>query len=802
MWDRLRLDARHALRALRRRPGYAAACIATMALVLGANTALFAALNATLFRPIPLRAGDRLVRLLQLPPGVTDRRRATQLTEAALIEFRQSRSLRGLASYQIRDRVLHVAGDPHVVRGAEASAGLLALSPDPVELGRVYDEAEDESGAAVVVLGWTLWQRAFGGARDVLGRTVQVEGAMYTVIGVLPRSFPPHFIDAQLWLPLGVGATVADGGRGRQNLTTLGILADGVTLRQADAEIAQLMTNVTARLPDAMRGERAGVMEMREWLYGTYRAPFTVLSGAMVLLLILACTNLAGLALAQARSRASEMRLRRALGSTRAGIVRLVLVETALLNAVGALIALPLASVMLPLLMRLDAAASKALGPVSLDWRVMAYAFASALLVSAVAAAVPGLLASAEGGAVRDTASSGRTHGSRVSERWRGGLLIAQTAVCLALLIGCALLLRALQRSSSIDPGYEVAGVLTAQMRLSPERHATEEERIRIVDEVLARIRGLPGVVGAATVLNEFVPGGAWVTTITIEGRPPDEGPRNVNLRRVTPAYFNTMNVPIVQGRSFDARDNLAAVRSVVVSRAFVDRLLSGEEPIGRRVVRGELVWTIVGVAEDVADVSLVQTPEPTLYIPWHQSNTANSPLALLVRTQGDPVSLGPALVRAVREVDPAVPVYRIQPLAQFIADSLAPQRFRVALLSWLSIVGLILGAVGIAGLTAQTIGERMSELGVRMALGGRREALWAAAIGRQLLRVAIGAGIGLLLALVAGRLAAPLLPELRGFDAFATAGASGILIIAATISAAIPATRVLRLDPARILRP
>jgi putative ABC transport system permease protein len=801
MWDRLLSDCRHALRALRRRPGYAIACMATMALVLGANTALFAAVNATLFRPIPLRHSERLVRLLQLPPGVTDRRRSLQLNEASLIHFRQSRTVHDLVSWNIRDRVLHVDGAPYVVRAADASAGLLALSPSPVVLGRAYTEAEDVARAAVMVLGWATWQQAFGGADDVIGRTVQLDGAPFEVIGVLPRAFPPHFMDAQVWLPLGAGATVADGGAGRANLTTLGVLASGFTIAQADAEIARLMEDVSARLPAALAEERAGVMGMRDWLFGSYRAPFLVLAGSMVLLLILACANLAGLALAQIRARAGEMRLRRALGGTRAGIVRLVLLEVTILNVAGAAAGLVVAAALLPLLMRIDATASRTLGTVSLDWRVAAYAFASALLVSLVAAAVPGLLAG-EGDAARDGESTGRLHGGRGRERWRGGLLIVQTAVCLALLVSCGLLLHALERSASISPGFDANEVLTAQLRLSAQRHATPEVRVRVVEDVLDRIRALPGVVDAATGLSDFVPGNAWVTTISVGGGSSEERrPHSVQLRRVTPAYFRALRIPMLQGRAFDERDHLDSPPAIIVSRTFAERLLAGDEPLGREVERSGRLWTIVGVVEDVADVNLVQPPEPTIYLPWHQSNTTNSPVALVIRTNGDPTLLGTSVLRAVRELDPGLPVYGVQPLARFIADSLAPQRFRVALLAWLAAVGLILGAIGIAGLTAQTIGERMGELGVRLMLGADRYRLCASAVARQLGRVAVGCALGVGLALGTGRMAAALLPELRGFDAPATLSAAAILLAAAAAAAAIPASRVLRLDPARILR-
>jgi putative ABC transport system permease protein len=802
MVDRLILDCRHASRAIRRRPGYAAACVATMALVLGAGAAVFAAINATLFRPLGLAGEDRVVRVFELSPGVTDATRATPPHEASLLEFfRESRTLRAFAAYQVRERVLAGVAEPRVVRVAEATAAVLAMAPDPTVLGRAFTTEEDDRRERVIVLDHRFWREALGSNPDVIGKAMLLDGEPHTVMGVLARGFPPHFIDVQVWTPLGLGASVTGDAVGRANLTTMARLVEGTTIAQADAEIRSLMRDVSARLPKSLDGWTAGVMSVREWRYAQYRKPLAVLAGAMVLLVLVACVNLASLVLARVRARAGELALRRAMGATHADLFRLIGLEVLLLDLAGAACGLVLARAMLPILFRIDSEATRGLGPVTIDGRVIGFAFISALLVTLLAALLPGLHA-ASGDATRSDGITARTHGSRRSERWRARLLILQTSMCLALLVACGLLVRALTRSSAIAPGFEAQGVLTAQLRLSASRHDTPEKRVRVIDDLLERVRAVPGVTEAATGLNDFIPGNEWITSVEIAGRPsPDGRPYTVHLRRITQDYFRTMRITMLRGRGFDQRDGPDATTAIVISEAFARRFWPDEDPVGNQVLRSGRVWTVIGVAGNVADIDLVRAPEPTIYLGWSQSSTTNSPVALIVRTAGNPAALAPELRRVVRELDPTLPLDRVQPLTTFLDDSLAPQRFRTALLAWLSFIGLILGAVGVAGLTAQTIGERLPELAVRLVLGGNRFAIWRSAIGRQVRRVAIGSLLGALLSIVGGRVAATLLPEIAGFDA-ATLAVSAITLLAATTAAsALAAMRILRLDPAGVLR-
>jgi predicted permease len=794
-------DVRQAVRALRTRPGYLWTSVVTLAVVLGASTALFATINVTLYRTVGLRESERMVRVYALPPGVTDPDQSTPLHELTVLAFRaSSRTLRSMASVDIRERVLSGDGAARVVRDGAITREMFEHAVQRVTMGRAFTAVEDVGRARLVLLSHGLWQQSYGGRPDVVGRTLRLDGEPYEIIGVTPARFLPDFIEADVWTPLGIGPAITDGGTGRSNLATMARLAPGVTAAEADREIESLMKEVEARGPVRLKGWSAGVSSIREWRYGSLREPFSVLAGAMVLLVLIACVNIAVMALAQVSGRSDELGLRQALGATRRSLARMILVEVTLINLAGAALGLLVAAGVLPLLLRIDPEATRILGTPPIDWRVSVYAFAVALVTSCLAAVAPALQASAP--QARAGGATSRSHGSRSRERWRAALLILQSAIALALLASGGLLVRALQASTRVDPGFRAAGVLTAQLRLSPARHATPEIRVQIVNELLQRIEATPGVTSAALGLNDFIPGNAWITAVHIEGRPTPTGEAHtVQLRRVSNGYFGTMEIASVQGRTFDERDAPGTPISMVVSRTLAERFWPGEDPIGKRVERTGRMWTVIGVVEDVNDVNLLAEPEPTIYLPWNQANTANTPMALVLRTNGDPLALATPLRAAVASVDPLLPLDRVQPLEKFLDDSIAPQRFRAALLAWLGAAGLVLGAIGIAGITAQSIGERMPELGVRLALGAHRVTLWRSAIQRQLGRVLLGALAGIVLAVLAGRVAASLLPELRGFDAPTVVVAAFVLALTAAVAAAVPAARVLRVDAARILR-
>jgi putative ABC transport system permease protein len=799
-YAQLMFELRQAYRGLIRRPAYTAATIGTLALVIGVNAALFAAINATLFRPIPLRSGERTVNLFLMPPGVSDPKYRNPLHPIDLVRFRErSRTLTHIGGFATADRVLGAGADPAVVATAAVSAELLTLSLQPPMVGRTFTIDEETRKESLIVLSYGAWRRRFGGDPGVLGRTVQLDGEPYTVIGVMPNGFPPPFMAADIWTPLGF-TTAAPLDVARTNIVTIAQLADGVTHEQANAETAGIVRDLGRELPKTHQGWTGGILSYRSWQFGNFRAPLTILFGGVIVLLLIASCNIASLTLAQVTSRSGELALRRAIGATRWSVARLVLLEIAIVNTVGVALAIGIGGWLLPALLSIAPATTQTLGVVTLDWRVALFAAGCAVLSSLTAGLVPAFTASDTSPAVN--ASTVRSTGSRDRQRWRKALLIAQTALSVALLVTGDVLMRAYVRTSHLALGYEPAGVLTAQLQLPPSRYATGPERVAAMERIFDRVAAIPGVTQAGATMNRFTPGFAYLSLVEIENQTAaDTGGATVQFRRVSDSYFATMRIRLLQGRVFARTDSLSAPAVGVVSRSFADRYWPGGDAVGRRVKRGQAWMTVIGVVDDVSDVDLLQPPEPTVYAAWSQTANVAFPMGLVLRTSGEPEALAPALREAVASVDPLLALDRIQSMETFLADSLAPQTFRSTLMLGLAMVGLFLGAIGIAGVTARTIAERMPEFGVRLALGCGNADLWRSVVVHQLRVVLTGAAVGVGLAVVASRLLASMLPETARFDASVVAVAVVLLAATAAVAAAIPASRVLRLNPLAILR-
>jgi len=792
-------ELRQVIRGLIRRPIYAAASIATLTLVVGVNAALFAAVSATIFRPIPLKSGERTVQIYLLPPGVSDPAQRNPLHAIDLVRLRErSRTLTRFAAFTTSERVLGTEAEPVVVSTAPVSAEMLRLAVEPPLFGRIFTDEEESRKAPLVVLSYGAWQRRFGADRGVVGRKVQLDGEPYTVIGVMPSRFPPKFLDAELWTPLGITTSAADDGR--TNIVTIAEIARGATFEQANAEIGDLVRGLARELPRTHHGWSGGIVRYRDWQFGAFKAPLTVLFCGVLVLLLIACCNIATLTLAHVTARAGELAMRRAIGATRWSIARLVLLETLVINAIGAALALGAGAWLISGLRAIAPATTDTLGDIGVDWRVALFAAACAIVVSILAGLVPAMAASDSAPAVNTSAP--RSTGTRSRHRWRDAMLVAQTALSIALLVTGGLLVRAYLRTSHLALGYDPAGLLTAQLQLPPTRYASGPERVAAMERIFDRVASIPGVVQSGATMNRFTPGFAYITLVDIENQPtPDGSGHSVQFRRVSASYFSAMRIRIREGRVFDRRDSLSTPLVGVVSQSFADRYWPGLDPLGRRVKRGSAWMTVVGVVDDVSDVDLLQAPEPTLYAAWAQTANVAFPMAIVLRTAGDPEAMATPLRAAIRSVDPMLALDRIQSMSTFLSASLAPQTFRTTLMLLLAAVGLMLGAVGIGGVTARTVAERMPEFGIRLALGCDGSRLWRDVIVQQLRTVLAGAVLGIGLAAAASRVLASMLPETAGFDGAVVAAAVGVLAVTVTLAAAMPASRVLRLNPLVILR-
>ena len=665
MFERVLFDLRQAARSLRRRPAYTVSSVVTLALVIGVNAALFAAINATLFRPVGLTSGERTVTVFMMPPGLSDPKYRNPFHAIDLVRFRErSRTLTHIGGFTPQDRVLGTGDEPTVLSTMLVSAELLRMAPEGPLLGRGFTEAEEERQEHLIVLSYGAWQGRFGGDPAIVGRGVELDGEPYTIVGVMPRSFPPKVLEADLWTPLGIRA-VASPTDARTYILPIAELAGGASMAQADGEARAIIADLARELPNTHHGWTGGVIGYREWQYGAFRTPLIVLFLAVTVLLLIASSNIASLTLAHVTARGGELALRRAIGASRSAVIRLVLVEMALVNVIGAALAFALGTWMLPVLLAIAPATTKVLGQVTMDWRVALYAMACGALSSIAAGLLPAWsaadTASALQGANRSTPTKGR-------QRWRTLLLASQTALCVALLVSGGLLVRALDRASRITPGYDPHNVLTAQMRLPPARFSTPMSRVTAIEQVVARLSAIPGVTHAGATMNRFIPGFSYQTALAIENRPtPDGSQHTVQFRRVSDSYLETMRIRLLRGRNFSPADTLSTLPVGLISESFAKRFWPDVDPIGRRVVRGSGFMTVIGVVADVSDVDLLLPPEPTLYASWAQTSNAAFPTGLVVRTSGDPLADAQAVRSAVTSVDPALALDRLAPLEKFL---------------------------------------------------------------------------------------------------------------------------------------
>ena len=801
----LRRDLQHALRVLVGRPGLSIVRIATLALVLAAGGAVISVANALFLRPLPFAEGDRLIRIYTLPPGTSSFNDANPLHPLEFLRFRASpgpfEAIEGAWGQQ---RAVSGDGEPESMRCAAVSAGFFQLLGASPVVGRTFTEDEVRDGRQVVVLSHGLWTRRFGASPSVVGSTMTIDREPHEIVGVMDRRFEPAYVESQFWTPLPIreGNIILPGATFIQ---TLGRLRSDRTLRQAEAELQAALAPIAAESPNTLKGWQVYARTLRSAQFGSQSRALVLLLASIAALSLIAAANLANLTLADVLHRRAELAIRAALGATRWALVWPELLQSLVLAAVGGCIGLAIASWVLPAIIALDPSSQLRTAEFALDWRVMLGALSLAAVVMATAAVVPAVRVARADVASSLAEGGRRSIGSRGTMRLRAWLVATETALALILVSSGALVAAALERTSRVDPGFVADGVLTAQLRLSPSAYDTAEKRVQFVEQVLQRVRAVPGVADASTTMNLFQPGFAFVTLVTIEGRPtPDGQPHTVQFRRVSPGYFRTLRIPEFRGRTFDSRDVPSGLRSAVVSRSFAERFWPGEDPIGRRFQRGgsDAPWTtVIGVVGDTFDVGYGQPPAPTVYLPYAQNNVATSPVSLVVRSAGDPLAIAPQVKGAVREVDSAQPVADLATLQTFLDDSLGPQRFRSVLLGAFALLGLVLAMLGIYAVTARSVVERTREVGVRMALGGSPRRVWLGLSLGALRPFGAGAIAGGLGAVAVAVLLAGVFPEVQSTPRLQAVPAALLLVAAGIVTAVAGARRVTRIDPLIALR-
>jgi putative ABC transport system permease protein len=799
-------DLRLATRTLLARPGLSLVRVITLAVVIGAASAVLLVVNATLIRPLPFGTPERLVRLYLQPPGTTSFTQANPLHPQVFVGYREQvpASLEAIEGIWARDRSVTGNGEPDNVPAAAVSPGLFTLLGATPMLGRVFTDDEAREARRVVVIGHGFWSRRFGRNATAIGNTLVIDRESYEVIGVMPASFNAVFVRSEFWTPLEVRAGNLIN-PGASFIQTVARLRPGASLEETQAALQAVLTSVarddnTARL----KGWQAGVRDLRDAQYGRQTRPLLLLLASVLALSLIAAANLGNLTLADVLHRRGELAIRSALGASRAALLWPEVVQSLLIAAAGGVLGLGAALLALPAIVRLDPANLITPDAFAVDWRVVIAVSVLSFAVISTAAILPARRIAGADVAAALAEGGRRSAGGRSQERLRGWLVATQTALAMMLISTGALLAAAFERTAGGDPGFRAENVLTAQLRLAESAYATPQSRVAFVDTVLTRVRGIPGVIDASTTLNLFVPGFTFKTLVHIEAHPrPDGQLHTVLFRRISPGYFSTLRIRELAGRTFDSRDTPTSMPAAVVSRLFANRFWPGEDAIGQRIRRGVgNAWlTVIGIVDDVQDLGYGQPADAIIYIPFAQNNVVTAPISLVVRTSGDPLTFVPAVKAQIWEVDPAQPLASVGTLEQFLKDSLGPQRFRSVLLGIFSGVGLLLAAIGIYAVTSRTVAERTREAGVRLALGGRPARVWWTVAGRSLRAFAIGVLAGSIGAIAAAGILASLFPEVEATSRLYAVPALALLLCAGVGTALAAAHRVTRLDPLKALR-
>ncbi len=809
-------DLRYGARMLLKQPGFSLICIAALALSIGANTAIFSAANALLLRPLPVEDIDRLVVPVTLREGF-DPFGSPFLEYAAYRDRAHCFSSSGVAT--ARSFNLTGRGEPERVRGATVMANYLStLGIKPV-LGRTFSADDDRPGGSpVALISYGLWQKHFGNNADVISQSLNLDGRNYNIAGVMPPGFDLPGI-ADVWVPLQTDIdSLPLTERAATNNTIVARLRPGVSLGQADAELKAITRQLEQEYPDFRRGWTVKVVSLRQDLLGdlegrVHNALFALMAGVAFLLLI-CCANVANLQLARGVARERELVLRRALGAGRWRIARQLLTENMLLAVLGGMAGLLFAYWLLPILAWLNPIQGISLGAFfhnfSIDRRVLAFA----LCVSVLTGVAFGLLPALKGAGAHELMpriKQGDQHsrGDVAGRRWLNGLIVAEIAIALTLLICGGLMVQSFQRLQHVALGFNPDNLLTMKMVLPVTKYSEYRQRITFADEVVERTRNLPGVESAGTTTNiPLERETAYDAIFDVEGRP-SANPNDVPItahRIVSPGYLETMGVTLIRGRLINKSDRADSLPVVVVSEEFARKAWPGEDAIGKRVRRiraGQIFpWmTVVGVVKDVKeDLFNYRIKRPVWYVPYAQVEN-NFPLNLVVRTRIDPKSLTAALRDVVRTADPDQPISNIMTMNTILSNVLVTERFGAVLMGTLAISGLMLASIGLYGVMAYAVKQRTGEIGLRIALGAQRKHVLALFMGEGIKLTLLGVIIGLIAAWAATRLLVSLLFGLGATDAPTFCAISLVLGLVGLIACYFPARRALSVDPIIALR-
>jgi putative ABC transport system permease protein len=801
-------DLRFAFRSLRKSPGFALVSILTLSLGIGANTAVFSMIRGVLLRPLPYENGDRLVYLRQPAPlaGVENAR----FSVPELADYRQrSRALSSLVEYHSMPFILLGRGEPRRVQTGVVSANYFEVLGVRPLLGRGFRAGEDQTGAEpVLILSHGFWQTRLGGDPGIVGRTFEMNDRIHTVIGVLPP-VPQYPAENDVYMPSSScpfrSAPFVVNTRTARMLHLFGRLAPAATLDQANSELGGIATAVRAENPSAYpsgQGFTISAASLHDEMTNRARPTLLLLLGTTAFVLLIAAANIANLTLARLVRRSREMALRSALGADRARLFRQLLAEGGLLASAGGLLGLGLAAGVMRLLTSFAARFTPRAAEIALDGEVLAFTAVVCLLTGLTFAALPALPSRA------DLVSALKEGGAAVSgggsQRVRAGLVVAQVAVSMVLLVGAGLMLRSLLALQAVDPGFEAQRVLTMTLDLNWSRYTSNELILGFHDRLHARLAGQPGVVSAASSMTFPLDGHRRINlAFVIEGQPAAEpGAQPIgDLRSATPEYFQTLGIPLVTGRLFTPSDGPESPDVAIVNRALARRYFGSESPLGRRISAdsGQTWITIVGVVGDVRQYGLESEPADEVYLPFSQLPIREG--SFLVRTSADPAGMARRIGEEVLAIDPGQPLANVQTLEEVRGENLASPRLTTTLLLLFALVALCITAAGLGGVVAFSVSQRTQEIGVRMALGAGRGEVLGMVLRDGLRLVAFGLALGIAAAILLTRLMTGLLFQVEATDPITFASMALVLMLIAAAACLAPARRASTVDPMIALR-
>jgi len=808
--DGLNKDLRFAFRGLLKRPAFTAIAVITLGLGIGATTAIFSVVNSVMLRRLPYRTAERIVAIRELNP---DGKRI-QVTGPNFLDWRaQNTVFEHLAAIKTTNANLTLADQAERIDLAQTSANFFDVFGVGPQQGRLFVAGDEQAGhTPVVVLSDALWRRRFAADPSVIGKPVTLDGNSYTVVGIVPPDF--RYPDkTEAWLPpLKLApemnpAIEPTQRRGAGYLSAVALLKPGVTVAQAAGEMETITSRLRQQYPDTNNRRFNQVLSLQTHLIGDSRTMLWLLFGAVVFVLLIACANVANLLLASAVSRSKEMAIRTALGASRWRVIRQLLTESAILALTGGLLGLFLSSYGVTAITKLLPQEFPRVNEIGMDWRVFGFTLGASLLTGFIFGFAPALQISRTDVQEAMKENARGTAGSSRNTRLRHALIVTEVALSVVLLAGAGLLFRSFMHLQAVDAGFTPQQVLTARLSPAGPQFDEDTDTVNFYDQVLDRARAIPGVESVG-VINTLPLSGGPTISFRVEGRPILTVDKWIptNFRTVSPDYFRTMNIPVLQGRTFTAEDRAGAPRRLLINQALAQRDFPDENAVGKRITLGrndennQPIWfEIIGVTANVRSIELREEAQPELYFSAKQIPFQN--MAIVVRSTVEPESVAPALRQAVAEVDGSVPLAQVQTMEHIVSASVTQPRFNLFLVGLFGGLALLLSAAGIYGVTSYTVTQRTHELGIRLALGAQVGDVLKLVLGQGLAVIGIGLVLGLAASFALLRLMRSLLFGVGENDPLTFVAITLMLLFVAVLACYVPARRATKVDPLEALR-